>query len=134
MTLTVIFALILWTMLLVGMIGVYRTIVASTTGKATNSFSPTGEDVSAFGVRLARAHANCYEFLPFALAAMLAAVAMDQTQVTDGLATAFLGARVAQSVVHLLSTSVVMVLVRFVFFLVQLAILVYWSLALGGFI
>lgn len=126
------FSLILLPLVLLAAISTHRSLVTFTTDKDTNSFSPSGEDVSAFAVRLARVHANCYEFLPFAMAALLYAIATENTQTTDGLAFYFLGARLGQSTVHLLSTSRSAVLIRFSLFLVQFIILGYWSLLLLG--
>ncbi|HBS36295.1 MAG TPA: MAPEG family protein, partial [Parvularcula sp.] len=63
------------------------------------------DDVEGFGRRLTRAHANCYENLPLAGAVLLYAIATNQTAVTDPLAMIFLGARLAQSLTHLASTS-----------------------------
>ena len=51
-------------------------------------------------------------------------------RLTDGLAYAFLGARIAQSIAHLISTSHTFVLVRFGFFIVQTIILIVWLLKL----
>lgn len=123
-----IFCLILITLLLVATIGMQRLFITSTSDKAPNTFLPSGEDVGGFAVRLARAHANCYEFLPFALAVLAYAAATGGTAVTDGLAYYLLAARIGQSAVHLISTSTVAVFVRFGFFLAQWAILVYWCL------
>ncbi|MDH3641027.1 MAG: MAPEG family protein [Gammaproteobacteria bacterium] len=127
-TTVTLFSLILLPLLLVAAIGSHRALITFTTDKAANTFSPSGEDVSAFATRLARVHANCYEFLPFALAALLYAVATETTHITNGLAFYFLGARLAQASVHLLSASQVAVSVRFAFFLLQWGILGYWSL------
>ncbi|MBY0423557.1 MAG: MAPEG family protein, partial [Parvularculaceae bacterium] len=117
-----------WTVVLLMLLGLTRTGI-SLRGKPANSFKPSGEDTPGFPQRLSRAHANCYENLPAAGAILLYAIATDQTAVTDSFALVFLGARVAQSVTHLLSTANPMVLVRFVFFLVQQIILVTWLLA-----
>lgn len=126
------FSLILLPLMLLVAIGVHRSLITFTTPKAANSFSPSGEDVSAFAVRLARVHANCYEFLPFAFAALLYAVATDNADITDGLAFYFLAARLGQATVHLLSTSHVAVLIRFGLFIIQVLILAYWSLTFLG--
>lgn len=119
-----------WTLLLLMSIGGMRTLAVMTGKKAANSFQPGGEDFPGFGQRLTRAHANCYEFLPIAGAVMLYAIATNQTALTDGLAYAFIGARIAQSVVHLTSTSKLLVTIRFGFFIVQVVILVIWLLKL----
>ncbi len=121
-----------WTLLLVMSLGVLRTVSVLAGKRAPNSFSASGEDFPGLGQRLTRAHANCYETLPAAGAVMLYAVATDQTAATDGLAYAFIGARVLQSIVHIISTASPMVLIRFGFFGVQLAILVIWLLKLFG--
>ena len=126
------FSLILLPLMLLVAIGAHRSLVTFTTPKTANSFSPTGDDVSAFAVRLARVHANCYEFLPFPLAALLFAIATGTTHITDGLAFYFLAARLGQSTVHLLSTSNLAVMLRFALFVIQIVILGYWSLTLLG--
>lgn len=120
-----------WTLILVVTLGVYRTGLVSAGKKRANEFRASGDDLTGFGQRLTRAHANCYENLPAAGAVLLYAIATDQTAVTDGLAFAFLGARVLQSLVHLASTSRAAVLVRFAFFIVQVVILAIWILRLA---
>ncbi|MEO0983043.1 MAG: MAPEG family protein [Pseudomonadota bacterium] len=126
------FALIAWTFVLVLTLGLYRSAMVQTASRAPNSFSASGDDLQGFGQRLTRAHANCYEFLPAIGLILLYAIATEQTGVTDGLAFAFLGARLAQSVVHMLSTANAMILVRLVFFLAQWVIAAYWILRLTG--
>lgn len=120
-----------WTILLVMSLGTYRSILVMTKGRAANSFAASGEDVEGLGKRLTRAHANCYENLPVAAAILLYAIATDQTALTNGLAYIFAGARIAQSIVHLISTSPTFVLIRFGFYIVQLVILLYWILKLA---
>jgi uncharacterized MAPEG superfamily protein len=112
------------------MLGGYRTGLVFGGKKPANGFNPSGEDLEGFGRRLTRAHANTYENLPVAGAIMLYAIARDLTGVTDPAAYAFLAARVAQSVTHLISTSRPFVLIRFFFFIVQIAILAFWLLRL----
>ena len=122
-----------WTLLLLLMIGGTRAGLVLTGKRAANQFNPDGKDVSPFSNRLCRAHANCYENLPLFAAVILLALVMGRNGVTDPLALWFLGARVAQSVTHLISTSHNAVLVRFAFFAVQIAILVYWLFRLFAF-
>jgi uncharacterized MAPEG superfamily protein len=119
-----------WGLILLISLGLLRTMATLTGGRAANSFSPSGEDMPGFGKRLTRAHANCYEFLPLAGIVMLYAITTGQTAATDGLAYAFLGARIAQSVTQLISTSNMFVIIRFAFFGVQLVILIIWLLKL----
>ncbi|MFQ5563332.1 MAG: MAPEG family protein [Parvularculaceae bacterium] len=121
-----------WTLVLVLWLGLYRTSLVMAGGRQANSFSPAGDDVDDFGRRLTRAHANCAENLPIAGAVLLFALAAGQAAVTDGLAYIFLAARLAQSITHLLSTANRAILVRFGFFLIQVAILFFWILRLAG--
>lgn len=120
-----------WSVTLLLLLGLTRSAI-SLRGKSPNSFKPSGEDTPGFPQRLSRAHANCYENLPVAASLLLYAIATDQTGVTDRFALVFLGARVAQSIAHLLSTANPMVMVRFIFFLVQQIILVQWLLTFFG--
>ena len=115
-----------WSMVLLVGIALYRSWVSMTAGKALNSFTAAGTDLPGFGQRLTRAHANTYEFLPIAGAVMLFAISSDQTAITDDHASLLIGARLAQSIVHLVSTSTIAVLLRFTFFLVQVCVVGYW--------
>ena len=131
-TATVLLSYVAWTMLLVMSLGIYRTVLVMKGGRAANSFSASGGDVGGLGQRLTRAHANCYENAPIGGAVLLYAIAAGQTGITDGLAYVFLAARIAQSIVHIISTSNMFVLIRFAFFGVQLVILIIWLLQLSG--
>lgn len=131
-TATATLGLAAWALFLSIAIVIYRLQVAMTTGKEANTFSPTGEDVSEFGRRLYRAHANVFENVPFLLAILLYALATGQSGVTDGLAVIVLAARILQSLVHLVGTSVPLVMIRFLFYLIQLGIGVYWVIGLWG--
>ncbi len=119
-----------WTILLVVMLAAFRVSMVAASKKSSASFSPIGDDVEGFGRRLTRAHANCYENLPLAGAVLLYAIATNQTAITDGLAMAFLGARLLQSLTHLASTSRAAVTVRFAFYVIQILILAFWILKL----
>ncbi|MEK7265052.1 MAG: MAPEG family protein [Pseudomonadota bacterium] len=121
----------LWTIILVILLAVFRVSMVVAGKKSAASFSPNGDDVEGFGRRLTRAHANCFENLPLAGAVLLYAIATSQSAVTDGLAIAFLGARVMQSLTHLASTSAFAVNVRFAFFVIQILILIFWILKLA---
>ena len=92
---------------------------------------PSGEEVSPFSNRLCRAHANCYENLPIFAALILLALVTDNAGITDSLARWVLVARVAQSTVHLISTSELAVTLRATFHSVQLGIEAYWVVQLG---
>lgn len=116
-----------WILVLLGAIAVVRLHASMAGGKAANSFSPDGSDVSAFSGRLCRAHANCYENFPQLGGLLLLALATNTTEITNPLALVLLAARVSQSGVHLFSTSETAVKVRFAFFLVQYGIALYWA-------
>ncbi|MBM3651169.1 MAG: MAPEG family protein [Alphaproteobacteria bacterium] len=127
---TALIGLCAWTLfLLVLMEGLRARLVV---GKevAANAFKPDNANLSPFMQRLARAHANCIESLPVFGALLLAALVAGRPDVTDPLALWLLGARVVQSTVHLASLSVVAVNVRFMAFAVQVAIAVWWTIAL----
>jgi uncharacterized MAPEG superfamily protein len=113
---------------LVIMLGGFRTALVFGGKKSASGFNPSGEDLEGFGRRLTRAHANCYENLPVAGAVMLYSIATDQTAITDPAAMIFLGARIAQSLTHLISTTRPFVLIRFAFFIVQIGLLAFWLL------
>lgn len=120
-----------WTILLAATIVFFRTMLVLKKERAANDFLPNGEDVSPFSNRLCRAHANCYENLPAFAALILLAMATDNAGITDSLARWVLVARVAQSTVHLISTSEMAVSLRAVLLLVQLGIEAYWVVQLG---
>jgi uncharacterized MAPEG superfamily protein len=115
-----------WTLLLVFSLAGYRAWYGRREGKPLNTFRPDGTDLDPLGQRWTRAHLNCLELLPVAAAVILAAAVAGRTAVTDPLAPWLLAARVAQSTVHLISTSVPMVLIRATLFAVQLVILASW--------
>ncbi len=117
---------ILLMLLLLGVLAGLRTGMTLTGAKKANSFNPDGSDVSNFSNRLCRAHANCYEGFPIFGGLLLLAIASDTMAITNGLAYILIGARLGQSLIHLASTSVAAVFVRFGFFLVQVVIALYW--------
>ena len=84
------------------------------------------------GQRLTRVHANNYENIPIFGVLLLYAVASGQTAVTDGLASWLVIARVGQGIVHMISTAVPFVMVRFAFYLAQLVIAITWILRFLG--
>ncbi len=94
---------------------------------AANGFTPDNAGLSPFMQRLARAHANCVEGLPIFGGLLLVAIVTDRAALTDPLAYLFLGSRVAQSLMHLISVSPLAVTVRFSAFAVQMAVGVCWA-------
>jgi len=126
------FGLIVWTILLVMALVLYRTRLVVLNQKPANSFSPAGDDLTAFGMRLTRSYANCTEFVPFILGILLYAIATDQTDVTDGLALYVLGARIAHSSLHIASGRPAAISIRSLLFWVQITVSLYWTLILTG--
>lgn len=115
-----------WHVLVLFLLAGFRLYTSVTQKKAANTFAPDGSDVPGFGQRLVRVHANCYENIPLFLALLLFALVSNQAAVTDPTAMILLGARIAQSVVHMISTSLAAVLLRFTLFLVQVLTVVCW--------
>jgi len=119
-----------WTLLLLIVLVSLRTWLTLSGAKRANEFAPDGAGSSAFQQRLIRAHANCVENLPVFGAIVLAAIASGHSEVTNSLAYVVLGARFAQSLIHLSSTSALAVMARASMLLVQIAIEVSWIIAL----
>jgi uncharacterized MAPEG superfamily protein len=109
---------------------VLRSRLVLTGAVPANEFRPDNSNLSPFLQRLARAHANCIEGLPIFGGLMLVALVAGKTSITDPLAYVFLGARIAQSVIHLSSLSVTAVTLRFSAFAIQMAIAAYWAIRL----
>jgi uncharacterized MAPEG superfamily protein len=123
---------ITWILVLLVWIAVYRTILVTKKQQAANDFKSDGSNSPAFGQRLSRAQGNCVESFAFIGGLMLLALATNSAVITNGLALLILAARLGQSITHLFSTSVLAVQVRFVFFLIQIAICFYWVFLLSS--
>lgn len=121
---------IAWALLLLVLMESLRSRLVLQGKMRANGFTPDNAGLSPFMQRLARAHANCIEGLPLFGGLLLVAIATDRTAITDPLAYLFLGSRVFQSVVHLVSLSPAAVTTRFAAFAVQMAIGLYWALNL----
>ncbi len=117
---------IAWFLILLTSIVLIHTALTLSGKRQANSFSPEGNDVSDFKLRLHRAHANTLEAMPYIGGLLLLALATNNTQITDQLALPLLAARILQSTVHLISTSNPAVTVRFTFLSIQLGISFYW--------
>ena len=116
-----------WTLTLIILIVMYRGAYIMTKSRQANEFCPDGSDVSEFSNRLCRAHANCVENLPVFASIILFAIATKQTDVTNSLALVVVFARIAQSLVHLVSASAQAVMLRGTLFMVQLAVMAWWA-------
>lgn len=125
--------LVAWTLFLALLLLNQRGLLVLSGRMQVNAFAPDGSNTpGAFGQRLVRAHANGLENLPMQAAVLLYAMQAGLTTVTDPLACTLLGARVFQSLMHLISTSPLFVWLRFAGWLVQLVILIWWLLKLSG--
>lgn len=94
---------------------------------ALNKFAPDGADVQGFGQRLTRAHLNCIEMLPAFAALVIVAALSSQLAIMEATVMYVLYARIAQSVVHMISTSMVAVLIRATLWTVQLVLLIAYA-------
>ncbi len=112
----------------------YRIFLVLTLKTAANSWTREAETWKdpAFITRLHHAHLNCIENLPLFAAVVLAAFVTNQLPVIDKLAMIYLGLRLAQSGIHIISTGPAFVFVRANFWVAQTAILAYWVLSLCG--
>ncbi|MBB4369111.1 putative MAPEG superfamily protein [Bradyrhizobium sp. cir1] len=116
-----------WALFLLVAMETIRAYLVVTRKVAANGFTPDNSGLSPFMQRLARAHANCVEGLPIFGGLLAIAIMTSRTAITDPLALWFLGARIAQSIIHLVSTSPIAVSLRFTAFAVQMVMGVYWS-------
>lgn len=119
-----------WALGLLIVMEVIRTYLVISGQVAANGFTPDNAALSPFMQRLARAHANCIEGLPIFGGLLGVAIIISKTDVTDPLASTLLGARIVQSIIHLLSTTQIAVSLRFSAFAVQMVIGAYWAWAL----
>ena len=121
----------LWTMALVAIVFLYRTLRFSS-GVPINSWprgaKPAGD--TTFIKRVEDAHANCVENLPVFAVIVLAAASMDRTSAVNLLAPYVLYARIGQTLAHLSGTAPAQVLVRASFWSVQLGLCAWMALGL----
>lgn len=117
---------ILWMIFLTLTIISIRSVLVLSGKKTANGFSTTGSDVSPFMEMLIRVHANCYEHFPIFGGLLLLALFLQMENITNPLAYTFLGLRIFQGVIHMISKNVFFVYLRLTLFLAQVAIAVYW--------
>jgi len=122
----VIIGYISWMIVLVLIIISIRSYLVLSGKKAANGFSISGLEVSPVMERLSRVHANCYEHFPIFIGLMLLALILDRQAITNPLAYTFLGLRIAQGIIHILSKSILFVYLRLTLFLAQIGIAIYW--------
>ena len=119
-----------WFALLSIALGVYRVRLVLGGRKAANTFAPDGQDLDPLGHRMTRARNNCFETLPAFAALALGASMAGRLDVTDPLAMWVLYARIAQSLTHIISTSVPAVQLRAALFFAQVLIYLWWAIRL----
>jgi len=113
-----------WTLLLVCTIAAFRVVAVLRGERKANEFPAHEPHGGPFYRRLNRVHMNCVENLPvFGAVVLVTSVAQLDGPVLDLLAGLYVGARVLQSVIHLISTHPVAVNARFAAFFFQLACL-----------
>lgn len=117
----------LWTLtLIIAGVGGYRVVAVLRGERPANGF-PADQDHGGPGWyrRCNRAHLNCVENLPvFGAVVLVGAAAGVSTPLLATLAQVYLGARILQSLIHILSTSTWAVNLRFAFFSAQLVCVV----------
>jgi uncharacterized MAPEG superfamily protein len=90
-------------------------------------FDQQGTDIGGTTQRITRAHANSLEWLTIPAALLVYGFATGQSEVTEGLAMVVLGARIVQSIVHMMSVSLPAVGIRATLFTVQVVIWMMWA-------
>ncbi|MFK8328480.1 MAPEG family protein [Pseudomonas sp. BJa5] len=122
--------LIAWALSLLILMESLRGFLLLFKGVSVKAFTPDNANLSPFMQRLARAHANCVEGLPIFGGVLILALLTGQTELTDPLAYILLLARLVQSCIHVASTGVLAIYLRFAAFAVQLIIAAYWMVRL----
>ncbi|HAY43501.1 MAG TPA: MAPEG family protein [Micrococcaceae bacterium] len=119
-----------WALVLMALMEVIRSKLVLQKTVLANEFRPDNANLSPFMQRLARAHANCIENIPVLGGLLLIAIVSGREHVTDPLAYVLVAARFVQTLIHLASSSSLAVTLRFVAFIVQVMIGLYWSFKL----
>ena len=107
-------------------VGLARTGLVLARKRAANSFAVDGADISPFVHRLTRARDNYYENIGALALIVLVAFGLGRLDALNGLAYLFLGARIGQTTVHLLSGHNLAVSLRAAFYFTQVGIQIYW--------
>jgi uncharacterized MAPEG superfamily protein len=132
-TLTSLLVFAAWTVLLVAVSLLHRTVVVFLRRHPANAWprgKPPPDDEPAFMIRLRDAHLNCAENLPVFGAIVVVAAVADRLGSLDPVAPYLVAARLAQSITHLIGTGHWHVFVRASFFGVQLGLYAYMLVAL----
>ncbi len=94
---------------------------------ALNNFHPVGSNTPGFGQRPTRAQLHCLEMLPVFCALVIVAALSKQLDMMNSTVIYLLYARIAQSVIHMISTNIIAVILRASFWSIQLALLLFYS-------
>jgi uncharacterized MAPEG superfamily protein len=122
MTQLIIIGLIGWSVFLIAALLLLRSMLVLTGKVAINEFSPYGSNLGEAHQRYMRALYNSLENLPILIGTLLTAVVMGMTDLSDQVASFILLARMAQTIVHVISTSPIAVAARVTFYVVQLGL------------
>ncbi len=123
------FALLLfacWTVFLIFLVIGYRSVQVLIGKKKSNDFTPGIKHGTERYWQLTRAQSNAIENLPiFATLVLIGNVAGYIDTLFINACYLVVGARICQTITHLISTSVIAVNIRFTFYVTQLACFVY---------
>lgn len=122
MTQQIIIGLIGWSVFLIVALLLFRSMLVLTGKVAINGFLPDGSNLGEANQRYMRALYNSLENLPILIGTLLTAVVMGMTALSDQVASYILLARMAQTVVHVISTSPIAVAARVTFYAIQLTV------------
>lgn len=111
----------LWTLGLGVTLTSYRSVQVLLGKKKSNEFPAGIQHGSDFNWRLNRAHLNSLENLPLFLAVVFLTVSLGKLdEFVNQAGFVILGARVLQSLTHLIATNVIAVNIRFTFYMTQI--------------
>lgn len=132
-SISVLLAFVTLTLVLAATYVGYRVALVLSMKAAANSWTRNAAQWKnpAWATRFEHAHLNCLENLPLYAAVVLAASLMNQLSVVDGLAWVYFGFRLAQSLIHIISTSALFVFLRANMLLGQWVCIGYWLLKLS---
>ncbi|TGM30090.1 MAPEG family protein [Leptospira levettii] len=111
----------LWTLGLGVTLITYRSVQVLLGKKKSNEFPAGIQHGSDFNWRLNRAHLNSLENLPIFVAVVFLTVSLGKVnEFVNQAGFVILGARVLQSLTHLIGTNVLAVNIRFTFYMIQI--------------
>jgi uncharacterized MAPEG superfamily protein len=128
---TAVLLYIVWTLILAVVYASYRLPMIFSGKKPANHWERGNPvDDPAILVRAKSAHLNCLENFPLFAAVVFVAAFLSKSAVVDAVAAYVLYLRVAQSLVHLVGTSLPLVLLRATLYIAQVLLILYvaWEL------